>query len=113
MEKRKSGTFTSAINETQIKAILAVMETNSRVPTNMLRELMRPLYPVGTSLDAKLIFNFRLKLKRMQKNSKGTFLDTLLICGLNISRLLKNIQLISPLGQLLRMTRKCFYPPTI
>jgi len=63
MEKRKSGTFTSAINETQIKAILAVMETNSRIPTNMLRELMRPLYPVGTSLDAKLIFNFRLKLE--------------------------------------------------
>ncbi len=63
MEKRKSGTFTSAINETQIKAILAVMESNSRIPTNMLRELMRPLYPVGTSLDAKLIFNFRLKLE--------------------------------------------------
>jgi hypothetical protein len=55
VEKRKSGSFTAAINETQIKAILAVMHTGSRIPTGMMRELIRPLYLAGTSLDAKLI----------------------------------------------------------
>jgi hypothetical protein len=65
VEKRKSGAFTAAIHETQIKAILSVMSTGSRVQTSLLRDMMRPLYPPGTALDAMLIFNFRLKIKRM------------------------------------------------
>ncbi|KAG7348238.1 hypothetical protein IV203_027832 [Nitzschia inconspicua] len=31
----------------------------------MLRRLVRPLYPPGTSLDSELLFNIRLKIKRM------------------------------------------------
>ena len=65
VEKRKAGTITVAIHETQIKAILAVMSSGERVPTAMMRQLMKPIYPEGTSLDAVLVFNFRLKIKRM------------------------------------------------
>ncbi|KAG7373178.1 hypothetical protein IV203_033902 [Nitzschia inconspicua] len=36
-----------------------------RIPTGLLRDLVRPLYPPGTSLDTQLLFNFRVKLKRM------------------------------------------------
>jgi hypothetical protein len=65
VEKRKAGTFTTAIHESQIKSILSVMSTGVRVPVSMMREMMKPLFPEGTSLDSKLIFNFRLKIKRM------------------------------------------------
>jgi hypothetical protein len=70
VEKRKAGAVTVAIHEAQIKAILAVMATGTRVPTSMLREMMKPLFPEGTSIDSVLIFNFRLKIKRML--AKGT-----------------------------------------
>ena len=65
VEKRKAGTITCAIHETQIKAILAVMASGERVSAPMLRQMVRPLYPKGTSLDSGLLFNFRLKIKRM------------------------------------------------
>lgn len=51
VEKRKVGTFTSAVNECQIKSILVAMSTGSRVPTALLRELIRPLFPDGTAHD--------------------------------------------------------------
>jgi len=53
------------VHECQIKSILAVLSTGTRVPVVTLREMMRPLFPEGTSLDCQLIFNFRLKIKRM------------------------------------------------
>ena len=65
VEKRKAGSITVAIHESQIKAILAVMASGERVPIPMLRQMMKPLYPEGTSLDSRLIFNFRMKIKRM------------------------------------------------
>ena len=65
VEKRKAGTYTAAIHESAIKSIVAVMATGSRIHVSMLREMMKPLHPPGTSLDAKLVFNFRLKIKRM------------------------------------------------
>lgn len=65
VEKRKAGTFTVAVHESQIKVILSVMATGTKVPIPMLRQMMKPLFPDGTSLDSKLIFNFRLKIKRM------------------------------------------------
>jgi hypothetical protein len=67
VEKRKAGSHTTAIHEAQIKTILSVMNTGSRVPIGMMRDLLRPIFPPGTSLDAnsKLVWNFRLKAKRM------------------------------------------------
>ena len=65
VEKRKAGHHTVSLHEGQIKTILAVMKTEEKIPIGMLRELLRPLYPPGTSLDCKLMFNFRLKAKRM------------------------------------------------
>ena len=44
---------------------MTAMSTGSRVPISMLREMKKPLYPLGMSLDAKMVFNFRLKVKRM------------------------------------------------
>ncbi|KAG7346548.1 hypothetical protein IV203_005616 [Nitzschia inconspicua] len=41
------------------------MATGQRIPVEMLRRLVRPLYPPGTSLDSQLLFNIRLKIKRM------------------------------------------------
>jgi hypothetical protein len=32
---------------------------------------MKPLYPPGTSLDVKMVFNFRLKVKRMLASKAG------------------------------------------
>ncbi|KAG7341543.1 hypothetical protein IV203_023495 [Nitzschia inconspicua] len=65
IEKRKAGAVTAAVNESRIKSILTVMATGQRMPPEMLRRLVRPLYPPGTSLDSKLLFNIRLKIKRM------------------------------------------------
>ena len=71
VEKRKAGQFTASVNESQIKTILSVMHTGKRVPIDMMRDLMRPLFPPGTSLDAQLVFNFRLKSKRMLADGMG------------------------------------------
>ncbi|KAG7341180.1 hypothetical protein IV203_029274 [Nitzschia inconspicua] len=61
IEKRKAGIVTVAVNESRIKSILTVMATGQRIPTGLLRDLIRPLYPPGTSLDTQLLFNFRVK----------------------------------------------------
>ena len=71
VEKRKAGCHTVAINEQRIKTILSVMESGTRVPIRLLRDLMRPLYPPGTSLDSQMIFNFRLKVKRLLASRPG------------------------------------------
>ena len=66
VETRKAGTFTVAIHEARIKSILAAVATNvNKVDTPLLREMIKPLFPPGTSLDSKLIFNFRTKIRRM------------------------------------------------
>ncbi|KAG7343955.1 hypothetical protein IV203_021963 [Nitzschia inconspicua] len=41
------------------------MAAGQKISNGMLRDLVRPLYPPGTSLDSKLLFNIRLKIKRM------------------------------------------------
>ena len=46
VEKRKAGSHTTAIHEAQIKTILSVMNTGSRVPIGMMRDLMRPIFPL-------------------------------------------------------------------
>ena len=79
VEKRKSGAVTASIHEQQIKSILTVMKTGTKVPTSTLRELMKPLYPPGFSLDAKHIFNFRLKVKRMISSGIADDIATLTI----------------------------------
>ena len=58
MEKRKSGAYTVAVNEFHIKSILSVLKTKVKVNNKLLRQLMKPLFPAGTSLDCKLVFNF-------------------------------------------------------
>ncbi|KAG7373066.1 hypothetical protein IV203_033790 [Nitzschia inconspicua] len=65
VEKRKAGAVAVAVNESRTSAILTVMSPGQRVSAGMLRGLVRPLYPPGTSLDSKLLFNIRLKIKRM------------------------------------------------
>ena len=67
VEKRKSGVVVASLHEARIKAIITVIRTETRVPVATLREMIRPLYPPGTALDAQLIFNLRLKIKRMIK----------------------------------------------
>jgi hypothetical protein len=47
---------------------MTVLSTGTKVPTAMLREMMKPLYPPGTSLDWSLIFNFVVKVRRMMAN---------------------------------------------
>ncbi len=90
IEKRKAGCHTVAINEQRIKTILSVMETGSRVPVDMMRDLMRPLFPPGTSLDFQLVFNFRLKLKRMlaSRADRGGNIDSQTITGAEEDELL-------------------------
>ncbi len=68
MEKRKAGSYTQAVHESQIKSILSVIATKKKIPVGMLRELVRPLFPPGHSLDAQTLFNFRLKINRLLKN---------------------------------------------
>jgi len=65
MEKRNSGACTVAVNEFHIKSILSVLMTKVKVNNKLLRQLMKPLFPAGTSLDSKLVFNFRLKMQRI------------------------------------------------
>ena len=71
VEKRKAGSLNVSVHEARIKSIMATLNTNVSVSTSLLREMMKPLYPPGTSLDAKLIFNFRLKIKRMIAAAPG------------------------------------------
>mmetsp|Transcript_5757 Transcript_5757/g.10379 ORF Transcript_5757/g.10379 Transcript_5757/m.10379 type:complete len:353 (-) Transcript_5757:261-1319(-) len=46
VEKRKSGAFTAAIHESQIKTILGVMATGQPIPTRMFREIVHNIGPV-------------------------------------------------------------------
>ena len=43
VEKRKSGVVTSIVHESQMKAIISVIRTKTRVPMATLREMIRPL----------------------------------------------------------------------
>ena len=95
-EKRKSGTVTASIHEQQIKSILTVMKTGTKVPTSTLRELMKPLYPPGFSLDAKHIFNFRLKVKRMISSGIADDIATLTITQEHESDLVTTIDCDAP-----------------
>jgi hypothetical protein len=40
-----------------------------------MRDLVRPLFPRGYSLDAQLLFNFRLKAKRILSSKAGEVCD--------------------------------------
>ncbi|KAG7363780.1 hypothetical protein IV203_027141 [Nitzschia inconspicua] len=67
IEKRKAGAVAAAVaaDESVLKQILTVMATEKTIPADMLRRLVRPLYPPDTSLDSKFLCNIRLKIKRM------------------------------------------------
>jgi hypothetical protein len=65
IEQRKSGAYTRALNETKMKTILTVLNTNQKVPLSLMRELVRPLFPSGHSLNAQFLLNFRRKAERM------------------------------------------------
>jgi len=54
VEKRKSGAYTVAANEFHIKSILNCLKTRARVNNGLLREMMKPLFPAGVSLDTKM-----------------------------------------------------------
>jgi hypothetical protein len=63
VEKRKAGTYTKAINENQIKYILLLLNTNNKIHLKTMRDLIRPLFPLGHYLDSQFLFNFLLKAK--------------------------------------------------
>jgi hypothetical protein len=69
VEKRKSGHFVVATHEAQIRSIMSLLSAGTYVPTSLLREMMVPLYPQGTSIDSKLIFNFRVKMRLFMARS--------------------------------------------
>ena len=69
VEKRKAGAVTRAINEHQIKAIASVLNTGTKIHPSTLREMIKPLFPPGHPLDHQLIFNVRVKIMKMLKNS--------------------------------------------
>ena len=60
--------MTQSIHEHHIKTTLTMMSKPTKVPTATLREHMKDLCPPGTALDAQMVFNFRLKVKRMIDN---------------------------------------------
>ncbi|KAG7350329.1 hypothetical protein IV203_009689 [Nitzschia inconspicua] len=66
--------------------ILTVMANGQRMPAEMPRRLVRPLYPPGTSLDSKQLFNIPLKIKRMLAKGES-------------QRAVPNISGLSPLHQ--------------
>ena len=68
-EKRKAGAVNRALHHDQIKAIASVIGTGTKVPTATLREMMKPLFPPGHSLDCQTIFNVRLKIIKLMNNS--------------------------------------------
>jgi hypothetical protein len=75
VEKRKAGPDTMAVNETQIKCILTLLQTNNKISSAIMRDLVRPLFPRGHSLDAQLLCNCRLKAKRMFSTKTGEVSD--------------------------------------
>ena len=89
VEKRKAGKLDVAIHESQIKSILTVFQTGTKVPTAMLREMVKPLFPPGTALDHAMLFNFVIKLKRLLAKS-GTDLATFTVSSDDEQQLLSN-----------------------
>ena len=47
VEKRKAGAITRAINKSQIKSIMSVLSTGTRISTATFRELVKPIFPNG------------------------------------------------------------------
>jgi hypothetical protein len=48
-----------------------MLQTQKKIHPEMLRELMRPLFPAGHSIDGQLMFNFRLKCKKILASKPG------------------------------------------
>jgi hypothetical protein len=72
VEQRKSGAYTRALNESKMKTILTVLNTNQKVPLPLMRGLVRPLFPPGHSLNAQFLSNFRRKAERiLAKKGRG------------------------------------------
>jgi hypothetical protein len=71
VEKRKAGSYTRSVNESKMNTIIALLETEEKVPVRIMRKLIRPLFPPGHSLDYQLLRNVRLKAERMIAK-KGT-----------------------------------------
>jgi hypothetical protein len=75
VQKRKAGAYTKAINEKQIKCILLLLSTNNKVASKTMRDLLRPLFPPGHCLDAKFLFNFRLRARKILHTKPGAVSD--------------------------------------
>jgi hypothetical protein len=70
-EKRKTGAYTRAVHESQIKTILTVLNTKQKLSVGLLRELVRPLFHEDHCLDAKLLGNFRQRAEKLLASKVG------------------------------------------
>jgi hypothetical protein len=65
VEKRKAGHYETGLKQEQLRSIIAVLEPGMPVPCQVLREMMRPLYPGSVAIDAQDVCNMRWKVKRI------------------------------------------------
>jgi hypothetical protein len=79
-EKRKSGAYSKAIHESELKCILLLLSTNNKISAGIMRDLLQPLFPPDHCLDAQLLFNFRLKARRLLDSKPGG------VCHMTLTR---------------------------
>jgi hypothetical protein len=65
VEKRKAGHYETGIKQEQLRSIIAVLKPGLPVTCQVLREMMRPLYPESVAIDAQDVCNMRWKIKRI------------------------------------------------
>jgi hypothetical protein len=76
VDKKSSGSYQDKVKLDALKDILAVLKPGRPVNCQLLREMMRPLYPKTIAITAQDVWNMRLKVKKLLFEAESSTLDT-------------------------------------
>jgi hypothetical protein len=89
VDKKSSGSYQDSLKGTALKAIIAVLKPGKPVSCLLMREMMRPLYPLSIAITSQNVWNMRLKVKKLilleeEQNVDGTSTSQVLVSSSSI-----------------------------
>jgi hypothetical protein len=79
VDKRRAGMYERGNTRKVLESIIEVLKSRKFVPCNLLREMMRNLYPDSVAIAAQDVTNMRFKVRRIldrmdkEKEEAGDF----------------------------------------